>query len=99
MKPWQEAVAAPAPDLALSPSCQSKSKIKIRATHNTEPDGARQALEQLCVTYWYPIYACIRRHGKRHDQAESLISEHRRVRRWQGRQGFSKGTKPACWKW
>ncbi|HPU55063.1 MAG TPA: hypothetical protein PLH97_02125 [Verrucomicrobiota bacterium] len=24
---------------------------------------ARQALEKLCRTYWYPLYACVRRRG------------------------------------
>jgi RNA polymerase sigma factor (sigma-70 family) len=33
---------------------------------------ARQALEELCRTYWYPIYACIRRKGYAPADAEDL---------------------------
>jgi DNA-directed RNA polymerase specialized sigma24 family protein len=33
---------------------------------------ARAALETLCVKYWYPIYAYIRRRGSNHHQAEDL---------------------------
>ncbi|MCL4180682.1 MAG: hypothetical protein KJ072_23415 [Verrucomicrobia bacterium] len=44
----------------------------VLATRDTEPDRARQALEQLCATYWYPIYACIRGYGKGHHEAEDL---------------------------
>ena len=44
----------------------------VLATRDSEPDRARQALERICATYWYPIYVCIRRSGKTHDQAEDL---------------------------
>jgi RNA polymerase sigma factor (sigma-70 family) len=32
--------------------------------------GHRQALETLCRTYWYPLYAYLRRRGYRVDEAE-----------------------------
>jgi hypothetical protein len=44
----------------------------VLATRNVEPDRARQALERLCTTYWYPIYACVRRFGKDHAEAEDI---------------------------
>jgi DNA-directed RNA polymerase specialized sigma24 family protein len=44
----------------------------VLATRDSEPDRARQALERLCATYWYPIYACVRRNGNNHDDAEDL---------------------------
>lgn len=37
--------------------------------------GAPQAdvaLEELCRTYWYPLYAYVRRHGHSHEDAEDL---------------------------
>ncbi len=33
---------------------------------------ADQALEQLCRTYWYPLYAYVRRNGRTHEDAEDL---------------------------
>ena len=33
---------------------------------------AREALEELCRTYWYPLYAFIRRHGHSEDAARDL---------------------------
>jgi RNA polymerase sigma factor (sigma-70 family) len=33
---------------------------------------ARQALEELCRTYWYPLYAYIRRQGHSKEDAEDL---------------------------
>jgi len=33
---------------------------------------AAQALEELCRTYWYPLYAFVRRKGYTHEQAQDL---------------------------
>jgi RNA polymerase sigma factor (sigma-70 family) len=33
---------------------------------------AEAALEQLCRTYWYPLYAYVRRHGQSREDAEDL---------------------------
>jgi RNA polymerase sigma factor (sigma-70 family) len=44
----------------------------VLATRDAEPDRAHQALECLCATYWYPVYACIRRFGKGHAEAEDI---------------------------
>ncbi|MBM3881769.1 MAG: sigma-70 family RNA polymerase sigma factor [Verrucomicrobia bacterium] len=33
---------------------------------------ASAALEQLCRTYWYPLYAYVRRRGFRHEDAQDL---------------------------
>jgi RNA polymerase sigma factor (sigma-70 family) len=35
-----------------------------------ESTGYRQALEALCETYWFPLYAYVRRHGNDTHQAE-----------------------------
>ena len=37
--------------------------------------GADQALEKLCRTYWYPLYAFIRRSGYTQHDAEDLTQE------------------------
>jgi RNA polymerase sigma-70 factor (ECF subfamily) len=34
--------------------------------------GAREALEQLCLDYWYPLYAFIRRRGYPRENAQDL---------------------------
>lgn len=36
------------------------------------PEAARPALEVLCRTYWYPLYAFARGHGASHHDAEDL---------------------------
>jgi RNA polymerase sigma-70 factor (ECF subfamily) len=37
-----------------------------------ESTGARDALAQLCQSYWYPLYAYVRRRGKTPEDAEDL---------------------------
>jgi len=39
---------------------------------DVESIEAAQALEQLCRTYWYPLYAFVRRKGHTHEQAQDL---------------------------
>jgi RNA polymerase sigma factor (sigma-70 family) len=34
---------------------------------------AEQALEELCATYWYPLYAYVRRQGHSKEDAEDLV--------------------------
>lgn len=38
-----------------------------------DPDGAREALEELCRAYWYPLYAFVRRQGYGADEAADLV--------------------------
>jgi RNA polymerase sigma-70 factor (ECF subfamily) len=45
--------------------------LVARAGAVSSPD-ARQALETLCRTYWFPIYAFIRRHGAGAEAARDL---------------------------
>jgi RNA polymerase sigma factor (sigma-70 family) len=40
-----------------------------------ESPKASQALEQLCRTYWYPLYAYVRRKGHDPDDAQDLTQE------------------------
>jgi RNA polymerase sigma factor (sigma-70 family) len=44
----------------------------LAAGHPSSPDG-RQALEQLCRTYWYPLYAFLRRHDHSPEDAQDLV--------------------------
>jgi len=44
----------------------------IAAEHPSSPDG-RQALEQLCRTYWYPLYAFLRRQDHSPEDAQDLV--------------------------
>jgi len=62
----------------------------LQATQGDSP-GAAEALEKLCRTYWYPLYAFIRRKGYPAPEAEDLTQEFfaRLLRR-----GFPNGIKP-----
>jgi RNA polymerase sigma-70 factor (ECF subfamily) len=44
----------------------------VLAARQADPPGARQALEQLCRAYWYPLYAYLRREGWSEPDAEDL---------------------------
>ena len=44
----------------------------LAAVRNDAPDAA-EALDQLCRTYWYPLYAWIRRQGYAPHDAQDLI--------------------------
>ncbi len=43
----------------------------LAAGHRGGPQAA-VALEELCRTYWYPLYAYVRRHGHSREDAEDL---------------------------
>jgi len=45
--------------------------VVVRAGDATAPD-AQAALAQLCQTYWYPLYCCVRRHGYPPEAAQDL---------------------------
>lgn len=38
-------------------------------------DGSQEALSSLCTTYWYPLYAFIRRQGHAPEEAQDLTQE------------------------
>jgi RNA polymerase sigma-70 factor (ECF subfamily) len=48
--------------------------VVLAATQPTSPQ-ATEALERLCRTYWYPLYAFVRRQGQTAHDAEDLIQE------------------------
>jgi RNA polymerase sigma-70 factor (ECF subfamily) len=45
--------------------------VVLAAGHRGAPQAA-VALEELCRTYWYPLYAYVRRHGHSREDAEDL---------------------------
>jgi len=47
----------------------------ILSAADTESPGAVEALERLCRTYWYPLYAFVRRKGHDATEAEDLTQE------------------------
>ncbi|MGA2179702.1 MAG: sigma-70 family RNA polymerase sigma factor [Verrucomicrobiota bacterium] len=48
--------------------------LVVSAGRNDTPN-ARNALEKLCRTYWFPIYAFVRRHGHGPHDAQDLTQE------------------------
>lgn len=44
----------------------------VLAAGNPSAPQAGVALEELCRTYWYPLYAYVRRHGHSREDAEDL---------------------------
>ncbi len=46
----------------------------IRAGNEAD-SKAVSALEQLCRTYWYPLYAYLRRQGREPEEAQDLTQE------------------------
>jgi RNA polymerase sigma-70 factor (ECF subfamily) len=47
----------------------------VLAAGGGDSPAARQALEYLCQTYWYPVYAYVRRRGSSPEDAEDLAQE------------------------
>src|SRR5204863_908932 len=47
----------------------------VLAAREKDGTGAREALASLCSTYWYPLYAFVRRQGSSPHQAEDLTQE------------------------
>jgi DNA-directed RNA polymerase specialized sigma24 family protein len=44
----------------------------VLASADQESPQARAALEELCRTYWYPLYCYVRRRGYSHEDAQDL---------------------------
>lgn len=47
----------------------------VLAAGDSALPGAREALEKLCRTYWYPLYAFVRRQGHSPEDAQDLTQE------------------------
>jgi RNA polymerase sigma-70 factor (ECF subfamily) len=48
--------------------------VVLTAGQDSSP-GAQQALEQLCRTYWYPLYTYVRSEGRSPEDAQDLTQE------------------------
>lgn len=48
--------------------------VILAAGHDSSP-SAHEALERLCRTYWYPLYAYVRRNGFGIEDAQDLTQE------------------------
>jgi DNA-directed RNA polymerase specialized sigma24 family protein len=66
----------------------------VLASAGTDSPQSRAALEQLCRTYWYPLYSYVRRRGYSHEDAQDLTQgfllrwlEHRSFARADARNG------------
>jgi RNA polymerase sigma-70 factor (ECF subfamily) len=47
----------------------------IAAARGGDAPPARQALDELCRAYWYPLYAYVRSHGAGHHEAQDCTQE------------------------
>ncbi len=47
----------------------------VRAAASSQPSHARQALEKLCSTCWYPLYTYIRHRGNSAEDTKDLTQE------------------------
>ena len=45
----------------------------IAEANGPDKAAARAALEKLCVLYWYPLYACVRRKGLGPEDADDAV--------------------------
>ncbi len=46
--------------------------LVVAAAKNDSVSGSKEALEQLCENYWYPLYAYVRRRGFSPDESSDL---------------------------
>jgi len=64
-----------APGLVGQPLFATTHWSVVLAAGNRELPEASAALEKLCRTYWYPLYACVRRRGHGPEDAQDLTQE------------------------
>jgi len=53
---------------------ETRWSVVLRAGRPSSPD-ASASLEKLCRTYWYPVYAFVRRRGRGAEDAQDLTQE------------------------
>lgn len=69
----QDKAASRSPD-ASRQFCTTHWSVVLAAGHSSVP-GAQEALQMLCRTYWYPLYAFVRRQGQSPHDAQDLTQE------------------------
>ncbi len=76
-KPWL--ISLVPVDEAASPKNPTPARFEatrwsiVLASAQTQAPGAKEALAELCRTYWQPLYAFARRRGLDHHQAQDTI--------------------------
>jgi RNA polymerase sigma-70 factor (ECF subfamily) len=60
----------------------------VLSAKNAAGDTSVRALEELCQSYWYPVYSFIRRQARKSDEAKDLTQEF--FSRFLARGGFEK---------
>jgi RNA polymerase sigma-70 factor (ECF subfamily) len=65
----------PPPDTVIGARFAATSWTNVLAAQQTGSPGAADALEKLCRTYWYPLYAYLRRKGHSPHNAQDLTQE------------------------
>lgn len=68
---WMHAPVPSKPDQGGAASFRTTHWSVVLAAQG-ESEGAHQALEKLCRTYWKPIYSFVRREGRRIEDAQDL---------------------------
>lgn len=67
------------PSTELPPAnCQSFNSTHwttVLAASKSEDPRASEALSKLCETYWFPLYAYVRRRGYRFEDAQDMVQE------------------------
>jgi RNA polymerase sigma-70 factor (ECF subfamily) len=58
--------------LGVSPVFGTTHWSVVLAAGDTDTPEAQAALARLCQTYWYPLYCCVRRHGRSPEDAQDL---------------------------
>ncbi|HEY1784586.1 MAG TPA: sigma-70 family RNA polymerase sigma factor [Pirellulales bacterium] len=71
--PGNPSESSPSP-VPSSRFCTTHWSLVAAATHRDDPASAA-ALESLCRTYWYPLYAFVRRQGRTAHDAQDLTQE------------------------
>jgi RNA polymerase sigma factor (sigma-70 family) len=61
------------PDTVAQPLFATTHWSVVLAAGSQDSPQSREALEQLCRTYWYPLYVYVRRRGYGHEDAQDLI--------------------------
>ena len=69
--PFSEAASPPA-SMSASGSAIAGASTSVLAAGDASSPNAGAALEQLCRTYWYPLYAFVRREGYGPEDAKDL---------------------------
>ncbi|MCX6910321.1 MAG: sigma-70 family RNA polymerase sigma factor [Verrucomicrobia bacterium] len=64
----------PKPSQPRTPFAATRWTVVLKAARGSS-DGGREALARLCETYWYPLYAYVRRQGCSPHDAQDLTQE------------------------